>query len=203
MSQYQTDTAEEIRARHVTRGIDDCLNTIIANDEMQLPIILEDRFVKEVLPLLVRPWDTDNLTRYRKYVLELTNPLRVASNEAEPKILFTVPALYPRPATSWAADATTASISHVVDYIAIERERSLQDLEPYITEFLSSVSITTTVDKSVLIPLANILAMYNRTFEDESGNPLYTLAGGVPVKGSNGSVRQQADTSSFDDDYED
>lgn len=187
--------------------ISSAADTIIANDEMHVPIILEDRFIKDVIPILVRPWDKKHLEAYKRFVVELTNPLRVATNEREPKVAFVVPALYPRPSTTWSANGQTASIAHVVDYIALERSRSIHNLDPYITEYLSSVSIKSTVDQSVLLPLAHILAMYGRTFEDEQGQPLYSLGSNTAKPNGKGKlVAATADEqSSFsnDLDYED
>lgn len=168
-------TLNDFRSRHVTREIDDCLSTILGNDERQKPIILESDFIKKVLPLLMHPFTENNLIEYKKYVVELTNPLRVASNEKESKILFEVPPMYLRPSTTITADSQTASIGNVLEHISIQRERTLEDFEPLILEYLTHVSLKTTPHKDILLPLANILARYGRTFVDDKGVPLYTL----------------------------
>lgn len=174
MNNETDDLRNEIMAKHATREIDDVLERIINNDERQQPIIFEDKFIREVLPLLVHPFSEENLIRYKKYVVELTNPLRVAST-THPEILFVVPALYPRPNTTTTSDPNSVSVSHVVDHIARQRERSLENLEHYITEFLTMISGSSPIEMRVLKPLALILARYGRVLEDSEGNPLYSL----------------------------
>lgn len=104
-------------------------------------------------------------------------------------------------------DGQTASISHVLDHIARDRHRTIQNLDPYIVEFLTDVSIKNSIDHQVLLPLAKILAMYGRTFEDDNGEPLYSLGGNTKqLNGKGKLVAATADEqSSFsnDLDYED
>ena len=75
-----------------TSAIAEACDAIVENDIKYTPWVFEDVFESEVIPLLVRPWDVNNLNQYRSYVQELTNPLRVISRTRDPVVLFTVPA---------------------------------------------------------------------------------------------------------------
>ncbi|AEH03485.1 hypothetical protein AVT69_gp059 [Pseudomonas phage PhiPA3] len=177
---------EAIRNQQATIEIEDVMNVIIGNDERQQPIVTEDVFVSRILPLLVHPWNIDNLRIYQSYVIELTNPLRVAGLvDGKTEVLFTVPPLYPRPDLTRADGPGTATLAHVFDHIAILRSRTSdqEQFEPQIAAYLHDVSVRTPIEKSTLGPLALILARYGRVFEDAEGNPLYTLDGTVVTQG--------------------
>lgn len=186
-----------------TSAITEACETIIANDIKYTPWIFEDQFIDEVIPLLVRPWDVGNLTRYRDYVVELTNPLRVISRTREPVVLYTVPAMYPRPTTSSTGEPGDASVANLSDHIAQQSIRSPFSMDHLMTDFLNKISITDSVENTVLKPLAIILAKHGRALEDDNHQPLYTLDGSALPASNVQSTVTESETGSFSDEYED
>ena len=185
----------ELQYRNVTREIEGDLETILANDERQKPIILESDFKTDILPLLQRPFSTTAYIKYLEYIKEPTMPLRVASNEPNPTILFEVPPLHVGTNTSWSLDGTTTSVSHLMDYVSAQRGRTLQDLEPIITEFLTEISITKDISKKVFLEIGLILARYDLTFLTEDDEPMYSLGDSVN--------KEESSDTLFMDEYED
>lgn len=179
--------------------IDRICNDIIANDEHQTPIVGEDVFISQVLTLLQRPWDPRNQDIYRRYVKELTMPLRVAGvRDGETFVLFTVPPLHARVDTSMGGihDITAA---HFVNQADLIRTRgSSEPVDQYISEFLQMISMTVPVEHSTLVPIAGILSLYERTFLDDEGNPLYSLDGSVPINVSGSKPVAEGDVESFE-----
>ncbi len=176
--------------------------TIIKNDELSVPYVFEDVFKAYVLPLLVRPWDKNNLIKYREYVVELTNELRIISREKDAKVVGVVPALYPRPYTTVVGDANEASVSHLAEHIYKENTRSPFPMDHLMTDFLNKISIRFDVEDVVLKPLALLLAKYGRVFEEDDGTPLYALDD-RPVSSSGKVIEDSESQDSFSDEYED
>lgn len=180
-------------------SIDAACDAILENDELIKQYVFEDVFVNDVIDLLVRPWDESNLIKYKDYVKELTNELRILSNEPKPRVLHVVPALYPRPVTT-IPEAGKATVGNLTEYLQKERIRSPFPQDEILTEFLTTISIREPVEESVMKPLARILAYYGRAFEDDEGNPLYELE---PVSETLESIKDNDGESSFTDEYED
>lgn len=180
-------------------SINAACDAILTNDELIKHYVFEDVFVDRVIDLLVRPWDESNLVKYKDYVKELTNELRVLSNEPKPRVLHVVPALYPRPTTT-IPEAGKATVGNLTEHLQKERVRSPFPQDEILTDFLTTISIREPVEESVMKPLARILAYYGRVFEDDDGNPLYELE---PVKETNQGTNVLVEESSFTDDYED
>lgn len=185
-----------------SESLDEICNVILKNDDLSTPYIFEDDFIQNVLPLLVRPWDKDNLIRYKDYVLELTNPLRIISREVNPKVLDVVPALYPRPYMTSVGEVGDATVSHLAEHIYKENTRSPYPMDHLMTEFLNKISIRYEVEDVVLRPLALILGKYGLAFEDDDGNPLYSIGEQKVVTG-NVRVEDTPNQDSFSDEYED
>lgn len=165
----------------VTQEIDDALAAIEANDTRQQPIVDENTFINQIIPLLVHPWKEENLVSYKRFVKELHQPLRVAGIvDGVSKVLFTVPPLYQKPTTSMSA-AGDVGVSHLLDYLARERERTPYQSGEVLNEFLVRITGSPITD-GTLRPMALILAQYGRAFEDSDGNPLYSVPGGTHAK---------------------
>lgn len=166
--------------------IGSALTAITGAVEVRMPIITEDRFIKEVIPLLQHPWTDDNLNQYRKHVKELTNPLRVAGRGEgnETVVLFTVPALYPRPGTTM-SKVGDLSPQQLILYVRNEHDRGNHEYDHYVAEYLKAIAGHGDITEDVLKPIALILARYDKTFVDFNGKPLYELGpvtGGGAVK---------------------
>lgn len=166
--------------------IGSALSEITHAVEIRLPIVTEDKFIREVLPLLQHPWSNNNLQRYLKYVKELTNPLRVAGRgeNNETIVKFTVPALYPRP-NSTTAGSGAITVEQLILHVRNEHDRGLQRFDHYVGEYLQSIAGHGDIGETVLKPIAFILAYYDKTFVDADGKPLYDLGqgkGGVASK---------------------
>lgn len=184
-----------------TDSIMDACNAILHEVEINKPYVFEPEFIEKVIPLLVRPWDEANLKAYRQYVHELTNELRILSYEPNPVLIDVVPALYPRPSTT-VADESSATVGNLVTHLQQERVKSPFPQDKLLTDFLAKISIRQSVEETVLRPLAILLAKYGRVFEDDDGNPLYTLDGSI-LDGSETNEDLRQSESSFTDEYED
>lgn len=160
--------------------IGSALNEITHAVEIRMPIITEDRFIAEIIPILQHPWSENNLTKYTRYVKELTNPLRVAGRGEGNKtaILFTVPPLYPRPGST-IAGAGAISVEQLLLYVRNEHDRGLARYDHYVGEYLKSIAGHGDIGEIVLKPIALILARYGKTFVDLMGAPLYELEPGT------------------------
>lgn len=183
-------------------SMDEALNTILKNDELTKHFIFEDEFITNVIPLLVRPWDESNLIKYKKYVLELTNELRIISREPEPKVIAVVPALYPRVTTS-SPDVGKAGVGDLAVHLQREKLRSPFPQDEIMTDFLTTITMTEPVEETVLKPLARILARYGRALEDDDGTPLYSLPGKQSSVETQGVANDTPYESSYTDEYED
>ncbi len=187
-------------------SIGEICNTLLAQEELNKPYVFEDVFIRDIIPLLVRPWDSDNLVKYNHYVKELTNELRILSREEKPQLLDTVPALYPRPTSTMPDSPTAATAGNLAQHLQQERLRSPFPQDHIMTDFLLRISATTPVEESVLKPLARILAKYGRAFEDDNGVPLYSLTeDNLNPKTKVDSLQDsvELEQSSYSDEYDD
>lgn len=187
-------------------SIEEICNTLLAQEELNKPYVFEDVFIRDIIPLLVRPWDPDNLVKYNQYVKELTNELRILSREEKPQLLDTVPALYPRPTSTMPDSPTAATAGNLAQHLQQERLRSPFPQDHIMTDFLLRISATTPVEESVLKPLARILAKYGRAFEDDNGVPLYSLTeDNLNPKTNVDSLQDsvELEQSSYSDEYDD
>lgn len=187
-------------------SIEEICDTLLTQEELNKPYVFEDVFIRDIIPLLVRPWDPDNLVKYNNYVKELTNELRIFSREEKPKLLDTVPALYPRPTTTMPDSTTAATAGNLAQHLQQERLRSPFPQDHIMTDFLLNISITAPVEETVLKPLARILAKYGRAFEDDSGVPLYSLTEeNLNDKGKTITLEDsvELEQSSYSDEYDD
>lgn len=165
--------------------LDRAMNDILANDAIQTPIVGEDVFISQVIPLLQRPWDEDNLRKYRRYVVELTQPLRVAGvRDGETIVLFTVPPMHAAVDTT-SPITTGITINQLVEYASIMRSRhTAENVDGYVTEYLHNISNQLPPEQKLLVPLGAILGIYGKTFLDDMGHPMYSLDGVAnPVTG--------------------
>lgn len=151
---------------------------ILANDERQTPIVGEDVFVNQIIPLLQRPWLESNLAKYKRFVAELTQPLRVAGvRDGQTVVLFTIPPLHA------AVDTTSPitngiTINQLVEHASIMRSRHFaENVDGYVTEYLHQISNLLPPEQKLLVPLGAILGVYGKTFLDDMGHPLYSLDG--------------------------
>lgn len=167
-----------IGMRVTGQEIDRICNDIISNDEHQTPVIGEDVFISQVIPLLQRPWDPRNQDIYKRYVKELTMPLRVAGvREGQTIVLFTVPPLHARVDTSMGS-IHDITVGHFVNQAELIKSRgTTEPIDQYVSEFLAMISMTVPVENSTLVPIGAILALYDKTFVDDGGFPLYSLDG--------------------------
>lgn len=187
-------------------SIGEICDTLLAQEELNKPYVFEDVFIRDIIPLLVRPWDPDNLVKYNHYVKELTNELRILSREEKPQLLDTVPALYPRPTSTMPDSTTAATAGNLAQHLQQERLRSPFPQDHIMTDFLLRISATTPVEESVLKPLARILAKYGRAFEDDDGVPLYSLTeDNLNPKAKVDSLQElvELEQSSYSDEYDD
>ena len=151
---------------------------IMANDERQTPVVSEDVFEHQIVPLLQRPWDEKNLTIYKRYVVELTMPLRVAGiRDGKTVTLFTVPPLHARVDTSMSG-IHDITVNHLIEHASMLRVRGTHEpVEKYVTEYLHQISQLVPIEEKLLVPLGAILALYGKTFLDDGHFPLYSLDG--------------------------
>lgn len=168
--------------------IDRACNDILANDVKQTPIVGEDVFVNQIIPLLQRPWDERNIAIYKRYVHELTMPLRVAGNiNGETAVLFTVPPLHARVDTSMSG-IHDITVGHLVEHASLLRHRgTTEPVDKYVAEYLHKISQLVPIEDKLLVPLAGILAYYGKTFVDDGGFPLYSLDG-TAVESKTGNI---------------
>jgi hypothetical protein len=167
-----------IGMRVTNQEIDQICKGILGNDEHQTPIVGEDVFVTQIIPLLQRPWDLKNQDIYRRYVKELTMPLRVAGvRNGESIVLFTVPPLLARVDTSMGS-IHDITVGHFINHADLIRTRGTNEpVDQYISEFLQMVSMSVPIEHKTLVPIGAILALYDKTFVDDGGFPLYSLDG--------------------------
>jgi hypothetical protein len=169
---------------------------ILSNDERQTPVVAEDVFEHQIVPLLQRPWDENNLARYKRYVVELTMPLRVAGvRDGKTVTLFTVPPLHARVDTSMSSTNGGITVNHLIEHASMLRHRGTNEpVEQYITEYLHQISQIVPIEEKLLVPVGAILALYGKTFLDDEGNPLYSLDGSpiTTTTSSTGEVIQLA-----------
>lgn len=185
-----------IGMRVTNQEIDQICKGILGNDEHQTPIVGEDVFVTQIIPLLQRPWDLKNQDIYRRYVKELTMPLRVAGvRNGESIVLFTVPPLLARVDTSMGS-IHDITVGHFINQADLIRTRGTNEpVDQYISEFLQMVSMSVPIENKTLVPIGAILALYDKTFVDDGGFPLYSLDGSTVSKDPtiNGVTKVQAD----------
>lgn len=154
------------------------MNDILANDARQTPIVGEDVFVNQIIPILQQPWREENLRKYKRYVAELTQPLRVAGvRDGKTVVLFTVPPMHAAVDTT-SPLATGITINQLVEHASIMRSRhTAENVDGYVTEYLHQISNQLTPEQKLLVPLGAILGVYGKTFLDDMGHPLYSLEG--------------------------
>lgn len=189
-----------IGMRVTGQEIDRICGDILSNDEHQTPIVGEDVFIRDVIPLLQRPWDVANQERYKRYVKELTMPLRVAGvRDGGTHVLYTVPPLLARIDTSMGS-IHDITVGHFVGQADLIRVRgSNEPVDQYVAEFLTMISMTVPIEKSTLIPIAGILSLYDKTFLDDGGFPLYSLDG-TALANSKGEVIPLTGSDPFESD---
>lgn len=162
---------------------------IMANDERQTPVVSEDVFEHQIVPLLQRPWDEKNLAIYKRYVVELTMPLRVAGvRDGQTVTLFTVPPLHARVDTSMSG-IHHITVNHLIEHASMLRVRGTNEpVEKYVAEYLHQISQLVPIEEKLLVPLGAILALYGKTFLDDGHFPLYSLDGTPTTTSSTGEV---------------
>lgn len=174
------------------------------NDEAirQEPRISEYQFQREVLTLLENPFDPNYVSRYQKYVGELTKPLNVISNEDSATILFTVPPLVlpPRPTIATGGGVTAENLFY---HIEREKELASRTINERITNFMMSITGFGNLVTDVIMPIRAILARYGRQMVSIPGidSPLPDGSQAVPTQDTN--VAGGSQESSFTDEYED
>lgn len=182
------------------REIDRICNDIIANDERQMPVVAEDEFVERIIPLLQRPWDPNNQAIYKRYVHELTMPLRVAGvRDNQTVVLYVVPPLMARVDTSMGS-IHDITVGHFINQADLMRVRgTTEPVDQYVNEFLQMVSFSVPIEKKTLVPIAAILSLYGKTFVDDGGFPLYSLDG-TSTTNRNGEVIPTSGSDPFESD---
>lgn len=158
---------------------------ILANDARQMPIVEESVFISQIIPLLQRPWLESNLTKYKRYVVELTMPLRVAGvRNGETVILFTVPPMH-APVDTTSASIHGITVNHLIEHASIMRHRGTNEpVDRYVADYLHQISQQVPIEQKLLVPIGAILGLYGKTLLDDLGHPLYTLDGVAnPVTG--------------------
>lgn len=174
----------------------DTFTTIIEEATRQLPAVSEYRFEREVLNLLVNPFNKEALRQYLPYVQgNLAYPLRVVDNQDMTKVLFTVPALLQTPITTIPV-AGGMSAENFFNSLKREMELGNPRVNDKICAFMNRITKVPDYQKVVLEPLQAILKRYNRTFEVPT-SPTSPSQEPVPP----GETLKT--TSSFGDDYED
>lgn len=142
--------------------------TILEATASNIPKVRESEFKTHVIPLLKRPFHKAHLDAYVKVVGELTNPLRVVSDDNPSEVLFEVPALIQTTgATLPGAGDPTCDVGMRAIYN--EGERGV-DINPMIASFLRRITDIKPLTDSVLTPIQTILSQYGVTIDisDES-----------------------------------
>lgn len=165
--------------------LDRAMNDILANDERQTPIVGEDVFINQIIPILQQPWKEENLRRYRRFVVEPTQSLRVAGvRDGQTVVLFTIPPLMGRVDTT-SPVVNGITVNQLVEYASIMRARHTgENVDGNVTEYLHQITNQIPPEQKVLVPIGAILGVYGKTFLDDMGHPLYPLDGVAnPVTG--------------------
>lgn len=151
---------------------------ILANDERQTPIVAEDVFINQIIPILQQIWKPENHKRYLRYVAEPMQSLRVAGvRDGKTVVLFKVPPLMGGVDTT-SPVVNGITINQLVEYASIMRSRHTgENVDQNVTEYLTQITSQVTPEQKVLVPIAAILGVYGKTFLDDMGHPLYSLDG--------------------------
>lgn len=151
---------------------------ILANDERQTPIVTEDVFINQLIPILQQPWKEENQRKWRRYVAEPMQSLRVAGGrDGQTVVLFTIPPLFGRVDTT-SPVATGITVNQLVEYASIMRSRHTgENVDGNVTEYLNEITHQIPPEQKVLVPIGAILGLYGKTFLDDMGHPLYSLEG--------------------------
>lgn len=184
----------------------DAMQAMVTIHQKEIPIVHEDVFINKILPLLECPWAPGALDEYRKYVHELSNPLRVASvNTKEAVVLFTVPALYPRPSVAISSGENVASISDVMVYYNKEHNRNPRaGYAKEAAQFLERCIYSEPLEKQLIQALIQILAAYGKVLKNTDGTPLYELPNTPSSKpGGVSTDTPESDECVYGDEYED
>lgn len=169
------------------------LNVILAEEQKALPKISEYQFQREVLDILSAPFTPEAQQRYAVYVGELTKPLQVVSNDAEQRVLFTVPPLVLSPRTSLPAiDSITADIYNQV--LRRDKEMGMRGLDAKLADFMLNITTVPDYIQHVVAPILIILKQYGRELH---------LPNGEVLNAQGGETQVPAGTSSFSDEYDD
>jgi hypothetical protein len=176
----------------------DSFSTILAETQRFIPVISEYQFQREVLDILVNPYNRDALQRYLPYVGELTQPLRVVDNNNRELVLFEVPAFMQSPITTmptangYSADSFFNSLGRDIDLGA-------HRVNDKIVNFMETITVTPDYQAVVVQPIRAILNRYGRDYQlatasnGQLGQPVSINTPAQPTMG----------TTSFAGDYED
>lgn len=171
----------------------DAADIIIAEERKLFPRIGELQFKAEVLDLLENVFNETHLQTYSYYVGELTKPLLVVKDDAPEEVLFEVPALMMAPKVSIAGNGGYTAGTYST---ALQRHRELgQDANRAMANFLIGILKIPNYVETVITPIRQILARYNRTMVE--------LPGVDNTKKVEPIVTESVTTSVSDDEYED
>lgn len=151
---------------------------ILSNDERQTPIVTEDVFINQIIPILQRPCTEDSMRKWRRFVSEPMQALRVAGvRDGKTVVLFTIPPLFGRVDTT-SPHVNGITVNQLVEYASIMRSRHTgENVDGNVTEYLTEITNQVSPEQKVLVPIAAILGAYGKTFLDDMGHPLYSLDG--------------------------
>lgn len=179
----------------------DSMETILAATDSAIPRIAESLFVKNVLPLLERPFYHASMVNYTRYVQELTNPLRVTSDANPGQVLFEVPPFIQTTGVTLpvkGAPTTDTTLRNIY----IEADRGA-DVNRLLSSFMRQVTARPDLQKTLLDPLKEILARYGKTLDiSDEKNQFEELQGKPGTPAAAAKAAEPAGDDSFTGEYE-
>lgn len=174
----------------------DSMERILEATDSAIPRIPESVFIKNVLPLLERPFYRSSMAGYARYVQELTNPLRVCSDANPQQVLFEIPPFIQTTGVTLPAKGAPTTDTTMRNLYA-EADRGA-DVNRLISSFMRMVTARPDLQKTLLDPLKEILARYGKTLDiSDEKNQIETGVAKPVVK-----AEEPAGDSSYTGEYE-
>lgn len=179
----------------------DSMERILAATDSAIPRVPESVFIKNVLPLLERPFYHASMVNYTRYVQELTNPLRVTSDTNPNQVLFEVPPFIQTTGVTLPAKGAPTTDTTMRNLYA-EADRGA-DVNRMISTFMHRVTARPDLRKTLLDPLQEILSRYGKTLDiSDEKNQIET---GAALPGTPAAAAKAVDVAgddSFTGEYE-
>lgn len=152
-------------------GVESITESLLTQVNANLPRVTEYTFQREVADILERvATDPNALQTYQQYVGELTMELLVVDNNDQSKILFKVPALIQRPATTL-PDPNASKTMDIISRLSLMSERGDKTTHQIFKTYLERIAVTPDYKEAVGRPINKILGKYDKKFYDDGEIP--------------------------------